>query len=387
MNAKPINPLASLLFSLAHALAPKADRLWIGDMRLEAAFVPNKLSFAFAALGLAFKFRFAALKLNRPVGIAFASFAVAAVATFLVVPNLFGSDGTTNAAMSGNPTASYESVQDIAEERGYSAAAQDELPAAAQEDVVADAAQDTPEPPVTASVPAPTDAEETAPEPQQAAAPQSESAAEVAPTDTNSSAASEAQAATEVDIPVPDLARASPETEEPALAQGIAEVAPPAAATLPAPAATPPAITPNEDSSVATGAAVEQGVAESLGLEPPTANGTLSIVTPEAEQAKTSAVPAPRTPDVDTQVISTLVRGQNVEIRVVTDALLTLYRDTNFSGSPRLNRYVTAGETFTANVPFSLYTNNAAAITITADGNSLVLGEENEEQFRIFSKP
>jgi hypothetical protein len=398
-----MNPLTSLILMFAQALAPKADRVWISDMRLEAAFVPNKLSFAFAALGLAFKFRVAALRVNRPVGIAFASVALAAVATFLVVPNLFGND-TTNATMSGNPNSSYESVQDIAEERGYSAAAQDQLPAAASptapDDIVADAAQTASEPAasgenlylqpettaqsVAATTPqagtvAPAEA---APEPQQATTPQSDTA----------------------EIAVPDLARVSPEAEtSPTNAnESIAEV--PALPAEPAPQEplaqeplaqaplampTPaPAITPatEADSSVATGAASsdERSVADRLGLKPPTENGALSIDTPEEEPV---AVPAPRTPDVDTNVISTLVRGGSVEIKVVADTLLTLYRDTNFSGSPRLNRYVTPGETFTANTPFSLYTDNAAAIEITADGKTLILGEESEEQFRIFSKP
>jgi hypothetical protein len=129
------------------------------------------------------------------------------------------------------------------------------------------------------------------------------------------------------------------------------------------------------------------GVLESATTQGNTPTSPATQDSSEAASAKQPAIPAPATPSVDTQVISTLVRGESVVIEVEADALLTMYRDTNFSGSPRINRYVTQGETFTANVPFSLYTDNAAAIKITADGKTLTLGEASEEQFRIFSKP
>jgi hypothetical protein len=83
-----LSPLALLLLNLAQFVAPKDDKFWIGDMRLEAPFVPHKLQFAFSALGLAFKFRWKVLK-HRPATLAFASMAVAAVATLLFVPRIF----------------------------------------------------------------------------------------------------------------------------------------------------------------------------------------------------------------------------------------------------------------------------------------------------------
>jgi hypothetical protein len=364
-----MNPLASLLLSFAHALAPKADKVWIADMRLEAAFVPNKLSFALSALGLACKFRFAALRMNRPVGLAFASVALAAVATFLVVPNLFGTNDAATAAMSSPPSASYEEVQDIAESRGYSADAQE---TALEEPVTQDAVADVVAPGTVAEAESTDLAQATEP---QAPAPQT---TQTSPQ--NSTPETVAQPATELE---PDLARVSPE------ATPMAEPAPPPAAiTPPEQPAIPAPATTAESAAFGEQDNDEQAVSNSSGLgsENTTANGAFSAVTPEAEEPITS-VPDPRTPDVDTDVISTLVRGQSVEIKVTANALLTLYRDTNFSGSPRLNRYVTAGETFTANVPFSLYTDNASAISITADGNTLTLGGEDEEQFRIFSKP
>ncbi len=358
MNAKPMNPLILLLLNVAHAVAPKSDKLWLNDMRLEARFVQNKLRFALAALGLACKFRFTALRLNRPVGIAFASVALAALATFLVVPRLFVED-TTTAAMSPLPNTNYESVQDLAEERGYSAAAQD----AAEIEAETQTAQAAIEPATT----------------------------DTATTDTAQDVVAEAVEETT------SLARVSPQAEVPA------ESSDSSVAEVPAPLAT---ITPPEPLESAIPASPVPPPAETSPVDAAATNSTdtLSQASPSedavlldsevseatTEQSATATLPTlpePATPSVDAAVISTQVKGESVNIEVVADTLLTLYRDTNFSGSPRTHRYVTAGESFVANVPFSLYTNNAAAIKVTLDGESYNLGEENEEQFRIFSKP
>jgi hypothetical protein len=41
----------------------------------------------------------------------------------------------------------------------------------------------------------------------------------------------------------------------------------------------------------------------------------------------------------------------------------------------------------TLTIPFSLYTNNAAALSVTVDGSSFSLAETNTEQFRVFNRP
>jgi hypothetical protein len=374
-----MTPLASLLLNLAYAVAPKQDKVWLNDMRLEAPFVAGKLRFAFAALGLAFKFRFTTLKLNRPMGIAFASVAVAALATILFVPRFMLQQDTTNATMSSLPTTASEAAQDIALERGYSAEAQDGLFEA---------------PPTQAEVPPADGVLDQAQAPAlPAAEPQNTDLARVSPDQEETTATTQSAEATVAEVPPP--AAAAP--VEPLAQEPLAPV--------PSPQATTPAITS------ATGASVEEGeaspdapatdsaylpetdamkpdgVLESATTQGNTPTSPATQDSSEAASAKQPAIPAPATPSVDTQVISTLVRGESVVIEVEADALLTMYRDTNFSGSPRINRYVTQGETFTANVPFSLYTDNAAAIKITADGKTLTLGEASEEQFRIFSKP
>jgi hypothetical protein len=346
-----MNPVASLLFYLAHAAAPKADKLWIGDMRLEAHFVPNQLRFALSALGLAFRFRLAALKLNRPVGIAFGSVALAALATVLVVPRLFTGGETTNAAMTQTANASYESVEDLAQERGYSAAAQD---AAEVGEAVADEAVAMSQPQSVQMEPAPQPASPAVAETEI----QTGSPAELELSDSESPV--------EVPLDVPATAEA-PLEQEP-LAQASEPQVPSQEVAIPAPTAT---------ITASTGAASEESDESS----------TTSSETAKPAPPIVAKLPEPATPSVDTEVISTQVKNESVTIQVTGDALLTLYRDTNFSGSPRAHRYVIPGESFIANAPFSLYTNNAGAITVTVDGESYSLGETDEEQFRIFSEP
>lgn len=385
-----MSPFASLLFSFAHAVAPRQDKIWIGDMRLEAAFVPNKLGFAFAALGLAFKFRFATLKLSRPAGIAFASVALAAVATFLVVPGLFGNQPTANATMSSLPGGASESAQDIAESRGYVTEAQAETPEPTSPETSAPPAGGTLEQ-QTATAPSAqeTVAEATAPQDANAETTLSqESLARVSPDQEAASQSTDTAVAEVPTAPAAAITPSEPSAQEPlaAVPPAPAVTASPDAASSVAESDTTLTDAPTNSANVST--PEEQGAAEAA-----TPDGTNAASpaaeTPNAKEATALAkpVPPPATPAVDTQVISTLIRGESVVIDIQADALLTLYRDTNFSGSPRLNRYVTPGETFTANVPFSLYTDNAAAIQITADGKTLTLGKENEEQFRIFSKP
>lgn len=358
-----MNPFVSLLLNLAHALAPKNDKLWIGDMQLEAPFVPNKLRFAFAALALAFKFRFAAMK-TRPVGIAFATAALAAVASIFVIPNVFRGNDTTQAAMTPVPNASYEEVQDVAEERGYVAEAQVGTVDSASS---VQAQTNSTVPPAETEAPEDTVAQ---------AVDNVEEVARVAP---------EAEAeSSNADAAVANVPAA--ETLEPATPEPLAAIPAPEEIQTPvAPELATPAITPNATAET-TPATEEMSAGETLGL----GSGTFAdTTTTEATlgQDTITGIPAPATPAVDTEVISTQIKGESVTIEVVADTLLTLYRDTNFSGSPRTHGYVKSGETFTANVPFSLHTNNAAAIKITADGESYSLGEEGEEQFRIFSKP
>jgi hypothetical protein len=368
-----MNALASLLLNAAHAVAPKQDKLWIGDMRLEAPFVPNKLRFALAALGLAFKFRFAALKANRPVGIAFASAALAAVATLLFVPRLFGDEPATTAAMSPLPDAAYESVQDIAAERGYSAEAQVGVAPPGSVDTVVPEAGILQAQVPTGAAEATTlqEADEEASDLAQ------ESLTRVSPPSEDAPAES-----TAAETPSP-VAAAEPALEEPLAQEPLAAVPPPAAITVPETVQES-----NSGASVTTPLDLavpdEETTVDSL---EPANNAAAETETASATQAAPATLPTPATPDVDTEVISTQVKGESVAIEVQADALLTLYRNTDFSGVPRAHRYVTEGETFTANVPFSLHTDNAAAIQVTVDGERFSLGEDSEEQFRIFSKP
>jgi hypothetical protein len=385
-----MNPFASLLFRLAHLVAPKPDKLWIGDMRLEAPFVPNKLRFAFAALGLAFKFRWAAMRLNRPASLAFASATLAAVATLLVVPNLLR-EPTTDAAMSPLPNASYQEAQGIAAERGYSAEAQVGVEAGVDATTTS---AGTVEPMTQAT----TAQSSTAQSPAVPASPALVPSAEATILPETNQVPVEGQVqegfariSPEQDVaPASDMATSVSEAAmtEPSLEEATVEE-PLAQAPLAAP---PAAITPEAVPTERTTAEAESSAGESAEANEQAITDTVAIPTDtnadtDPAQSVVATLPAPATPSVDTEVISTQVRNESVLIVVRADALLTLYRNTDFAGAPRAHRYVTEGDTFTANVPFSLYTDNAAAIEVTVDAESYNLGEENEEQFRIFSKP
>jgi hypothetical protein len=87
------------LLNFAHAVAPHKDRLWLEDMRYEAAFIPNKFSWGLSALGLALRWRLAQMFSHGPSRLAFTSVAVAAVATLLIVPNLNPKTKTTPASV------------------------------------------------------------------------------------------------------------------------------------------------------------------------------------------------------------------------------------------------------------------------------------------------
>ncbi len=476
-----MNPFALMMLNLACALAPKEGKVWLQDMRLEAAFVPDKLRFALAALGLALKFRFAAWKLNRPVGIAFASVAVAALATVLFVPRLMGNQNTSNAAMS-LPVPSSESVQDIAAQRGISADAQVTVPAETETATQAEAETAQPQtqsqPGVIAEV-QPTQTAEPALESEtfdQATTQDGAGAvAETAPledtqTDTlgqsqEADAVAEVQATPEAAIDsatatlpaTEDAETPSPQTEAEIAARAetqdpagevaeapLAAVPPPAAITpteplaqeplaaLPAPTET---ISPNTDAASASEATtttadavpnadesansssayipeptestsalpsdqatankevLEEGrdssadAAASSEIAPGTINTAPSATASAAKQTPVVTAPAPKTPSADTVVITTEVEGDSVVLELTGDALLTMYRDSDFAGTPRIHRYVKASDTFTFNVPFSLYTDNASGIKVTMDGSSFTLSEENEEQYRVFTKP
>jgi hypothetical protein len=379
-----LSPLASLLLSLAHFIAPKEDKLWIGDMRLEAAFVPNTLQFALSALFLALRFRWNAVRQNRTATLAFASTALAALAVLLFVPRLFNNPPITDGTISGvTNSESYEEtsayLEDVAAQRGISADAQGTTPAA-----------DAPTP--------------------QTAAPTQDTVAEAPPvvqeplTDTATTNVAPTQSGDGTGAEVPLTA-----TEEP-----LAVVPPPAAIT-PAPSteattdaasatlnqepiATVP--TPAEESADATVPIASSSASPTDTTTPEneavssSSNGAAPDTLSEASEfdetsarTKLATLPAPITPSADTTVLSTQVKGDSVVLESTDEALLTLYRNSDFAGSPRIHRYLEAGETLTFGIPFSLYTNDASAITVTMDGSSFVLSEDSEEQFRVFTKP
>jgi hypothetical protein len=307
---------AAVLLSAAHALAPAKDKLWIEDMRLEAAFIPGKARFALSALGLALKFRWEVLK-TRPVTLAFASVAVAAVATLLFVPRIFDNAPTNTASMSA--PSSYETAseyaQDAAESRG----------------IIADAQMGEPNP------------ENTQPAP--------DAVAEIPAAPTSPSTAI---------TPTPD----SVDTASPPLA------------AVPAPAEPSATVPATED------AITEQATLGEAGNELDAAT-TLSRVEDSAEQSP----PAPLTPLPETTVVSTPVRTSEVILAATGKTLLTIYSGSDFAGNPRVHRYLETGETLTLGIPFSLYTDNAAAITVTVGDSSFALSDKAEEQFRVFTKP
>ena len=91
LDNTPIRPAAAdLVFKLALGVVPQASRGWIKDMRLEASYIePDgaRVRWALGALMIAFRFRLAALAINRPQVFTFASvMMVAVVAVFVIVP-------------------------------------------------------------------------------------------------------------------------------------------------------------------------------------------------------------------------------------------------------------------------------------------------------------
>ena len=366
--------LASLLLSLAHALAPKEDKFWIGDMRLEAPFVPNQFQFAFSALLLALKFRWKELRQNRPGTLAFASVTVAALATLLFVPRLFNNPPIANDAMSAAP-GSYETtseyLQGAAADRGLSADAQIAEPGV-----------------VTVQT------ETTTPSANAAPATELESSGDETVTEVPSA------------------------TDEPIVTQSgegfIAEALPPPEASEPLAIPPPPVATAPEQGAMDVTSATspaEQSLDASVPIEAqsPATTATESAAPDDLSAgsslnqapdtlsqnevgetgagAELAALPPPLTPSANTTVLSTQVREDSISLNATDAALLTIYRNSDFAGSPRIHRYVEAGETLTFGIPFSLYTDNASAITVTVDGSSFALGEEDEEQFRVFTKP
>lgn len=357
-----LSPLASLLLSLAHIVAPKKDKLWIGDMRLEAAFASNKLQFALSALGLACKFRWEAIRQNRTATLAFASTALAALAVLLFVPRMFNNPPTANGSMSA--PSSYEEtsayLEDVAAQRGISADAQE-------------------------------------PQAEETVVPQTSETAPQANTTTAEAVIQEAVAEVPAvpNAPEPLAAVPPPAAITPAPTESAADVA---SATLSQESATELS-TPTEPSVDAAASPVESSSESSIETTPPESESasnqaatpdTLSEASEDDEtgtQAKVAAMPTPITPSADTIVLSTQVKGDSVTLESTSEALLTLYRNSDFAGSPRIHRYLEAGETLTFGIPFSLYTDDASAITVTVDGSSFALSEDNEEQFRIFTKP
>jgi hypothetical protein len=83
-----MNGFINALLNFAHAIAPRDTKLWLEDMRHEAEFIPNKLSWSLSALGMALRWRLTQIFTPAPSRLAFASLAVAAIATLLIVPNL-----------------------------------------------------------------------------------------------------------------------------------------------------------------------------------------------------------------------------------------------------------------------------------------------------------
>jgi hypothetical protein len=384
-----LSPLALLLLSLARFIAPKNDKLWIGDMRLEAAFVPDKLRFALSALGLALKFRWEAIRQNRTATLAFASTALAALAVLLFVPRMFNNPSKTNAAMSA--PSSYEGTSEYLEQaavdRGISADAQEAAPAAEApapqttaptQDAVAEAPLTVQEP--LANI-APTDVVPT---------PSGDGTVAEVPPAPN---ASEPLAA----VPPPAAINPAPDPQSTDTASVTLNQEPMAA--VPAPTeesadATLLTDSSSESSIETTSSESESGdatVAEAANSSSnQAASDTLSGASELDEtsaRTKLTVIPAPITPSTDTVVLSTQVRGDSVVLESTGEALLTLYRNSDFAGSPRIHRYLEAGETLTFGIPFSLYTNDASAITVTVDGSSFALSENDEEQFRVFTKP
>ena len=90
--------VAQALLNLAFSIAPRNERVWLEDMRYEAAFIENPLSWSLSALGLALRWRLAHI-LATPSQMAFASVAMAAIAAILILPTM------TNKVVPANSTA------------------------------------------------------------------------------------------------------------------------------------------------------------------------------------------------------------------------------------------------------------------------------------------
>jgi hypothetical protein len=372
-----LSPLASLLLSLAHWVAPKDDKVWIGDMRLEAVFVPNKLEFALSALGLALRFRWGVLK-HRPATLAFASMAVAALATLLFVPRMLNNPPTANGAMnpvtnSDSYEATSEYLQDAAAERGVTADAQ----AAQPEEAVTEAA--VPQTLETAAQANATPAAEAA---------AGDAAAEVP-------AVPNPPEALEVVPPSAAITSSEPTTAESTTDTVATTLSQEPTAAMPAPTEqggdTPVAAeseAPTDTTSESSTATVGEAASSSSNqATTPSTSSAASELDETSTHARLAPIPAPLTPSADTIVLSTQVRGDSVTLESTGTALLTIYRNSDFAGSPRIHRYLEAGETLIFGIPFSLYTDDASAITVTVDGSSFALSRDSQEQFRVFTKP
>ncbi len=97
-----MNPLAQALLNLAFSIAPRQNRVWLEDMRYEAAFIDNPLSWSLSALGLALRWRLAHI-MATPTQMAFASVAMAAVAAILILPNMTNKVAPANSAAFPTP--------------------------------------------------------------------------------------------------------------------------------------------------------------------------------------------------------------------------------------------------------------------------------------------
>ncbi len=167
-----MNVLAQTLLNLAFSIAPRQDRVWLEDMRYEAAFIENPLSWSFSALGLALRWRLAHI-LATPSQMAFASVAMAAVAAILILPNMTSKVTPANSVAlptPQSPTVTAESpdtyidpslsrsaeAQDVPAENGsaaYSEPLPPTLPAPSQAITEAELPEPIPIPPTLPSTP------------------------------------------------------------------------------------------------------------------------------------------------------------------------------------------------------------------------------------------
>lgn len=104
--------LAQTFLNLAFSITPHKDRVWLEDMRYEAAFIQHPLTWSLSALSLALRWRLAHI-LQTPSQIAFASVTVAAIATMVIVPNLLRSKtAPVTTALPSSTAASQETAAD-----------------------------------------------------------------------------------------------------------------------------------------------------------------------------------------------------------------------------------------------------------------------------------